>query len=143
MPNVAMVSNPKVADTYGRVAMQRGPLVYGLEQLDQGSSSLGDLFIRSSLPSTIENKRDLLGGIILLKVPGTSVEKTSVEEPLYMPLAAANSRARKPVTLTFIPFYALGNREPSPTEVWVPRNRMDSVTTPTSPTAGEKRTDGR
>ena len=28
-------ANPRVVDDYGRVAMQRGPLVYCLEQLDQ------------------------------------------------------------------------------------------------------------
>ena len=135
MASVPMISNPKVSDTYGRVAMQRGPLVYAVEQIDQAGVPLGDLFIRPNVASTTVTKKDLLGGIVLLKVSGSSAEKTSVEEPLYSPLAVADARARKPVTLTLVPYYAINNREPTPMEVWVPLGKLDLVNAGTAAAA--------
>ncbi|MGA8028153.1 MAG: beta-L-arabinofuranosidase domain-containing protein [Bryobacteraceae bacterium] len=124
------VSNPRVADTYGRSAMQRGPLVYALEQMDQNGVSLGDIFVRASAQSAIEARKDLLGGVTILKVSGQAAEKSLGEEPLYQPLATALNRAKRPLTLTFIPYYAMGNREPTPMEVWVPISRFDAGSNP-------------
>jgi len=120
------VANPRVADLYGRLAMQRGPLVYTLEQMDQGGSALGDIFIRPSGPVTADFRKDLLGGVTVLKVSGQAAEKSLGEEPLYQPLATAVNRVKRPITLTFIPYYAMGNREPTPMEVWVPISKFDN-----------------
>jgi uncharacterized protein len=126
MTAVQMVANPRVADDYGRIAMQRGPLVYTLEQIDQNGSPLSDIFVRPNVPVAAETRKDLLGGVTVLKVPGLVAEKSVVQEPLYQPLTTAVSRAKRPATLTFIPYYAMGNREPTPMEVWVPISRFDS-----------------
>ncbi len=123
MPPTAMAANPRVTDTYGRVALQRGPLVYALEQIDQAGMALADLFIRPAAPIAVEPRRDLLGGVTVLKISGQAAERSISEEPLYQPLAATTNRAKRLVTLTFIPYYAIGNREPSPMEVWVPRHQ--------------------
>jgi DUF1680 family protein len=123
---VPMVANPRAADLYGRLALQRGPLVYTIEQIDQGGSAMGDIFVRPSGPITIEFRKDLLGGVAVLKIPGQAAEKSLGEEPLYQPLATAMTRIKRPITLTFIPYYAMGNREPTPMEVWVPISRFDN-----------------
>lgn len=127
MQPTPMVSNPRVADTYGHLAMQRGPLVYALEQIDQNGVSLGDIFVRPTGTSTAEPRKDLLGGVTVLKVAGNAAEKSLGEEPLYQPLAVAVNRPKRPLTLTFIPYYAMGNREPTPMEVWVPISRFDGT----------------
>ncbi len=127
MQPTPMVANPRVADTYGRLAMQRGPLVYALEQIDQNGAALGDIFVRPGTPAAAETRKDLLGGVAVLKVPGQAAEKSLGEEPLYQPLAIATSRAKRPITLMFIPYYAIGNREPTPMEVWVPISRFDAA----------------
>jgi uncharacterized protein len=123
---VPTVANPRVADLYGRLAMQRGPLVYTLEQVDQGGSALGDIFVRPSGPITVDFRKDLLGGVAVLKVSGQAAEKSLGEEPLYQPLANAANRVKRPIMLTFIPYYAMGNREPTPMEVWVPISKFDN-----------------
>lgn len=126
MQPTPMTSNPKVADTYGRVAMQRGPMIYALEQIDQAGIALSDLFYRVTSTSTMETRKDVLGGVVLLKVNGLAAEKTVADEPLYEPLAVSLSRPKRPVMLTFIPYYAIGNREPTPMEVWVPISRAEA-----------------
>jgi DUF1680 family protein len=126
MQPVQMVANPRVADVYGRIAMERGPVVYALEQIDQGGAALGDTFIRPNSTSTIEVRKDLLGGVTVLKVPGLVAEKPLGDEPLYQPLSASISRSKRAMTLSFIPYYAIGNREPTPMEVWVPISKFDA-----------------
>jgi hypothetical protein len=132
MQPTPMVSNPRVADTYGHVAMQRGPLIYTLEQIDQGGVALSDLFYKLNGSSTAEIRKDLLGGITVLKVSGLAAEKSVGDELLYEPLAAAATRAKRPAMLTFIPYYAMGNREPTPMEVWVPISRAEGQYQPSS-----------
>ena len=133
MQTVPMAANPKVSDSYGKIALQRGPLVYALEQIDQNGITLGDLFVKPFSPSTFEVRKDLLGGVITLKIPGNFTEKSNVDEPLYAPFAVANNRPRKAATLTFVPFFAVGNREPNPMEVWVPIAKPDAVAAPNAP----------
>jgi DUF1680 family protein len=120
MTAVPLVANPRVSDDYGRIAIQRGPLVYALEQIDQNGAALGDLFVRPTSTITSETKKDVLNGVILLKTSGLVAEKSLGGEELYQPLSNTLNRAKRPITLTFIPYYAIGNREPTPMEVWVP-----------------------
>jgi len=140
---VPTVANPRVADTYGRVAMQRGPLVYALEQVDQNGIALGDIFYRPGGQMTAEARKDLLGGVTVLKVSGQAAEKSLGEEPLYEPLSTAINRVKRPVTLTFIPYYAMANREPTPMEVWVPISKFDANSTSASAAALERRSETR
>ena len=129
------VANPRVHDDYGRIALQRGPLVYALEQIDQNGAALGDLFLRSGSPVSVEPRKDLLGGVTILKYPGQVAEKSLGEEPLYQPQSVTANRAKRPATLTFIPYYAVGNREPTPMEVWVPVVRGENTLPPVAATA--------
>ncbi|MBV9759886.1 MAG: glycoside hydrolase family 127 protein [Acidobacteriaceae bacterium] len=132
LQSVPTVANPRVADLYGRVAMQRGPLIYTLEQMDQSGAALGDIFVRPNAQVVVDFRKDLLGGVVVLKVPGLTAEKSLGDEPLYQPLTTATNRIKRPVTLTFIPYYAIGNREPTPMEVWVPISRFDNGTSSAS-----------
>jgi uncharacterized protein len=129
---VPTVANPRVPDLYGRLAMQRGPLIYTLEQIDQGGVALGDIFVRPSGPVTVDFRKDLLGGVAVLKVSGQAAEKSLGEEPLYQPLASAVNRVKRPISLTFVPYYSMGNREPTPMEVWVPISKFDNPASPIS-----------
>jgi DUF1680 family protein len=138
MQTVPMASNRRVSDTYGKAAVQRGPLVYALEQIDQGGVALGDLFIRPGGPGTAEVKKDLLGGVTVLKLSGLAAEKSYMDEPLYQPLANLASSSKRPVTLTLIPYYAIGNRELTPMEVWVPIARGE-MTVSTAALSGRER----
>jgi len=120
-----MAANPRVADDIGKVAAQRGPLIYCLEGIDQpDAASLLDvtlappgLFDRGF---TEELRKDLLGGVLVLHRAGRVASVPLSDEPLYRPAAEASLRVMREVVLTFIPYYAFANREPTPMVVWVP-----------------------
>ena len=115
-------ANKRVVDDYGRVALQRGPLVYCLEELDQPAGvplydvSL-DLRPAAAAQFHQEFRPDLLGGIVILKHVGAANE--SSPRNLYYRYAA-NSGSPSPVELTFIPYYAWANRAATPMQVWTP-----------------------
>jgi len=120
-------ANRRVVDDYGRVAVQRGPLVYCLEQLDQPQGvSLYDvsLDLRQDSSSAFHEEfdKDLLGGIVVLKHAGAWVEKTSSDGKLYRKYTASVPKGRQ-VELKFIPYYAWANRAATPMQVWTPTFR--------------------
>jgi hypothetical protein len=120
-----VAANPLVSADYGRVAVQRGPLVYCLEQVDQEDrGSIFDFALSASAaPSwgfTSEFRPDILGGIMVLKHQGLATAKPLSEEPLYHAFEKAPRNQEKEVDLTFIPYYAWANRLPGAMEVWIP-----------------------
>ncbi len=143
LQTILMTANPRLTDDYGRVAVQRGPLVYALEQIDQSGAAISDIFLRPNSPFTVDFKKDLLGGVALLKVPGLLAERSVGDEPLYQSYAAGAGRSKRVANLTFIPYYAIGSREPTPMEVWVPISRSDAVVSSASSANPEKRLENR
>ncbi len=120
-------ANRRVVDDYGRVAVQRGPLVYCLEQLDQPQGiSLYDVSLDlqqdSSSAFHVEFDKDLLGGIVVLKHAGAWAEKTSSDGKLYRKYTPTAPKGRQ-VELKFIPYYAWANRAATPMQVWTPTFR--------------------
>ena len=116
-------ANPRVADDSGRVALQRGPLVYCLEGLDQPPSvELSDI----GLPATglnaasfhSEMREDLLDGVVVLHHPGL-MRENAAGNMLYPRYSGAFIKARA-VDLTFIPYYAWSNRVMTSMQVWTP-----------------------
>jgi DUF1680 family protein len=103
------------------VALERGPLVYCLEQPDQAGFNLFDAsLLDDGSVFTDEFRADLLGGVLVLKHRGTAVDRPFSGEPLYRPFREKVERPGNVVPLTFIPYYAWANRETSRMEVWVP-----------------------
>jgi DUF1680 family protein len=117
-------ANPRVVDDYGRVAVQRGPIVYCLEQMDQPEGvQLFDvsLDVRQKDASAFheEFRKDVLGGIVMLKHTGAVSEKSNSRSALYRAYNSETSRARA-VELNFVPYYAWANRAATPMQVWTP-----------------------
>ena len=113
-------ANPLVTENNGKVAVERGPLVYCLEQPDQAAAIADVLLADPRKPFDSESKPDLLGGIWILKHDGAAYVRPLEREPLYEPFDPAGLRKTKPESLTFIPYYTWANREMSAMEVWVP-----------------------
>ncbi len=88
-------ANPKVEADRGRVALQRGPVVYCFEQADN-PAGVQNIMLPREPKFSIEQKSDLLGGIAVIKT------------------TASDGRE-----VTAIPYYAWDHRQPGPMAVWV------------------------
>jgi len=117
-------ANAQVTEDNGRVAVQRGPLVYCLEQIDQPEGlPLKDVALNLSSKSSAqfqeEFQKDLLGGVLLLRHAGAAYGESAEQSRLYFRYSAEPRKSR-PVSLTFIPYYAWANRTATPMQVWTP-----------------------
>ncbi|MGB6471968.1 MAG: beta-L-arabinofuranosidase domain-containing protein [Candidatus Acidiferrales bacterium] len=117
-------ANAHVVEDAGRVAVQRGPLVYCMEQMDQPNGvALADVALDLGHKPTgefhSEFRSDLLGGVMVLQHEGAVYEYGSSRDALYSTYSSAPPKNRS-VPLTFIPYYAWANREQTPMQVWTP-----------------------
>jgi len=114
-------ANPRVADDTGRVAIQRGPLIYCLEEIDQPTGvSLSDVAVNPGRQPAeqfqTEFRSDLLGGMVVLHHNGAVYERGTAGKALYSRYGR-EARTQK-VPLTFIPYYAWANRQATSMQVW-------------------------
>ncbi|RZT01008.1 glycoside hydrolase family 127 protein [Cuneatibacter caecimuris] len=115
MPVELIAAHPNVRADMGKAAVMRGPLVYCLEEADNGSG-----LHRLSLPAGAvfaAEYRDMLGGVTALTCSGLRKTDEGWEEgDLYQ---VWRSPAEEPVTLTWIPYYAWANRGEGEMSVWI------------------------
>ncbi len=115
-------ANPAVADDTGRIAIQRGPLIYCMEALDQehGSDAKSFPLYSASFSGAIrsEFRAEVLDGVVVLEHAGT--KRVDAPTNLYTGPSADSRRTSAPATLHLIPYYVWANREPSSMQVWVP-----------------------
>lgn len=105
-----------VADNTGAVAIQRGPLCYCAEGVDNDNDILS-LSIREGgemKSGAFDDK--LLDGIIPIEVDGYRSEKTDGLYSMKKPLS-------KPCKIKMIPYYTWGNRGINQMRVWLPEKR--------------------
>lgn len=107
-------ADPNVTSDIGKVAVQYGPIVYCLEEADNGSR-LQQLYLGSDAGFTKIWKPDKLGGIVELRAPGWRLEEPG-QETLY---TYEKAPTFEPCELTFIPYYAWANRGENEMTVWV------------------------
>jgi DUF1680 family protein len=118
MPVVYMQANPNVQQMLGRVALQRGPVVYCLEGCDHPGTPLDDIVLRGDVAADTlfapEYISSLLGGVVVLKGTGMQSAQPDWEGALYQQKAAQPA----PINLTAIPYYAWDNRAAGEMRVW-------------------------
>ncbi len=114
-------AHPWLESTRGCVAIERGPLVYCLEQADHPMASVADLEIDTTGPLASEWVPDLLGGVTVIRGAGAALDTSGWSERLYRPLGTGPAPARRRVDLVAIPYHAWANREAGAMRVWIPR----------------------
>ena len=85
MPVRRVIGNPKIAATTGRVAFERGPVVYCFEGTDQPIPTA----VSPTTKTEVQIRPDLLGGVTVLKIG----------EAIAIPYYAWNNRGLAPMTV--------------------------------------------
>lgn len=121
------VSNRYVRENVGKVALERGPLVYCMEGMDQpdGGSVFDwtlDVGKRTAPQYREEWKPDLLGGITVVRAKAAKDRDKAPDSPLYVGLSIekAKSANAQPGEVTLIPYYTFHNRDITSLQVWIP-----------------------
>jgi uncharacterized protein len=109
MPVRRVVSHEAVTADAGRVALQRGPLVYAVEGVDN-NSLVFDIFVADDTPLGTELRPDLLNGVVVLTGGAIAVSKVPSGKAIGTP---------RP--LLAVPYYAWANRGKTEMLVWLPR----------------------
>lgn len=95
LPVELVASDPKVKKNIGKRAVQRGPLVYCIEEVDNKGNDWENIRIDSSCTFELAETQGLLNGMTIIKI-------TNNEQ-----------------NLTFVPYFAWDNREPGKMKVWM------------------------
>ena len=98
-------ANARVTEDAGKLAVQRGPLLYCAEWKDN-SGKVSNLVLPDKNSWQTESRPGLLNGVDILS--GQGIRKDSV------------TGALTPVTLTLIPYYSWANRGVGEMTVWLP-----------------------
>ncbi len=110
-------ANPNVKEDIGKLAVQRGPIVYCLEEADNGPG-LHRIYIHDREPFLELHEPELLGGVTTLTSKGWRIPLAGWNEKLY---STGPDDKPEQIELKWIPYYAWANRQPGQMLVWVNR----------------------
>ncbi len=120
MPVRRIAANPSVTEDGGRVALERGPLVYCVEAVDNGGRDVRTAILDPNGETTDQMRPDLLGGVVTLSVPARFAgRERSWNGSLYQATDELTGQPDEPVSLTAVPYYAWANRAAGPMAVWL------------------------
>ena len=114
MPVERVEAHPAVRADCGRVALQRGPLVYCLEEAGNGPG-LNDIALPRSAGLAARFDRRLLGGAVVVTGQARRRDPSGWGGRLYR---RAGSRTR-PFRIRAVPYCLWGNRRPGEMLVWI------------------------
>ncbi|HWG14605.1 MAG TPA: beta-L-arabinofuranosidase domain-containing protein [Streptosporangiaceae bacterium] len=101
-------------------AIERGPLVYCLEQSDQPAGAAVDN-VRIEKGTMMSSKQpDLLGGITTVDATGRVSRRPAADT--YPPADGRDPEPGDPVTLRAVPYFAWANRGAGAMRVWIPQS---------------------
>jgi len=127
LPVRRIETNPLVVNNRGKIALQRGPLVYCLEGIDHHNGFMFDTMIPDQVEIKSRYEKDLLNGVVTLTCPGKKLVKE-------------NQRTVEKETLVkAIPYYTWNNRGRSCMLVWIPQKRDAAILEPELTTASKSK----
>ena len=126
MPIRRVVANPQVSADKGRVAIQRGPIVYCAEWPDNPESRVRNLMLPDESKLAAEFKPDLLNGVVVVK--GKALALSQGDD---------GNLAKKEQDFIAIPYYAWAHRGSGEMVVWLP-NADAGATLPPAATIASK-----
>ena len=119
MPIRKIEANNEIAEDRDRVALQRGPLVYCFEHVDNNGKAM-NILIPDNVNFASEYKPQLLNGVVVLEAeaPVTSLSTDG---------RSINTIKRK---VTAIPYYSWANRGQGEMQLWMPKKILNVTLLP-------------
>jgi len=122
MPVRRVLAHPSVEADQGRIALQRGPLVYAAEWPDNAEGHVRNLLLPDAAALSTEFRPGLLNGVQVVKAKAVALS-----------YGVQGEVERREQEATLIPYYAWANRGAGEMTVWIP-NRETSARPQPRPT---------
>ncbi len=119
MPVRRVIANDQVAADRGRVALERGPIVYTAEWPDNPNGKVRNLMLPDSAAVTTEFKPGLLKGVTVVK-----------SRAIALNFDAQGKVTKTPQPFVAIPYYAWANRGRGQMLVWIPNSEASAKPAP-------------
>lgn len=117
MPVERIAPHPQIRQDAGCIALQRGPVVYCLEEVDNGAN-LANVVIPTDAPLNAAFDTNLFGGVGVITGEAVRVEPKNWPNGLYQPESRLHY-ARSTFSFKAIPYCFWANREPGEMRVWI------------------------
>ena len=114
MPPERVEAHPSVRHDCGRIALQRGPVVYCLEEADNGKN-LNDIVLPHGAALTVKKDRALFGGIPVITARARRRSMKGWKDELYR----TERSTSVPCHLKAIPYFMWANRTNGEMLVWI------------------------
>jgi DUF1680 family protein len=105
-------SASRIRETFGKVAVQRGPLVWCAEEVDNGTN-LHELSLGDAKRAVVESCEALGVGALRLRLPG--VRSLVASKEAYTTVAPSTEK----VDVVLVPYHLWGNRGSGEMRVWL------------------------
>ncbi|MDO2433754.1 glycoside hydrolase family 127 protein [Enterobacter bugandensis] len=115
MPVRRVYGNPQVRQQAGKVALQRGPLVYCLEEADNGAN-LHNLSLPRDSEFRVYEGKGIFAHKMLIQTEGIGCHMKETDALWQYDRSPVQ---RQPRTLTFIPWFSWANRGEGEMRIWV------------------------
>lgn len=115
MPVERVRANPAVRTANGKTALQRGPVVYCVEQADNALVPLSRLALPVDADLRVQYRPELLGGVATIQAEALRVEDAGWDDTLYRAAPIQTSSC----VMTAVPYCVWDNREPGEMLVWL------------------------
>jgi DUF1680 family protein len=112
MPIRHLVAHDNVKNNKGRVALERGPIVYCVEWPDNKVEKIFNLFVDDSAELKSEYRNDMLKGIVVITGNIHYLEKSKVNDQIE----------KIETKFLAIPYYAWANRGKGDMTIWLLRD---------------------
>lgn len=120
MPVRRVQANSMVQYNEGLLSMERGPVVYAIEAIDQEKDYLFDIVIPRDSKIDYVFDEGLLNGVVVLQGNATVVETDK----------SSGFATERPLTFKAIPYATWNNRGYGQMVVWTPENKEYAITQP-------------
>jgi len=120
-----IIANDNAEDDRGKVALERGPIVYCLEGSDQPDGKVFNKYILNNTPITAHYEASLLNGVVVLEGAAKELEQNGEV---------------KDVKFRAIPYSTWNNRQPQQMEIWIANTASVAVATPLPTIASKAQT---
>ncbi len=117
MPVERILAHPSVRQNAGHVALQRGPLIYCLEEIDNGPN-LHNLSLPWDVALSAEFHAEVLNGVTIITGKAMRLHEEALSHTLYS--QASSAPLRSDVQFLAVPYYAWNNRGVGEMRIWIP-----------------------